>query len=240
MTRLPIHRSRAFTLIELLVVIAVIAVLMAIATPVIVKANTAAQETQCLANIRSIGQATFHYTDDYDGRFPLGLGNDLNLLNLVGKRGTNNGIGGIEAEDRLLYEYLNQQTDIAACPLDAGFDSNLSCFDTYGSSYLYMDSNSNTPTNRYRARNNIWSLEGHRLNRVSLPGKKMLIGEGIVIRPASNPNHHWHNDEANLRASMAFVDGTARVVEHKTDANGSYSNVNRATVENWAKQDEDY
>ncbi|MBB6428480.1 prepilin-type N-terminal cleavage/methylation domain-containing protein [Algisphaera agarilytica] len=236
----PSRHPRGFTIIELLVTIAIIAVLVAIATPAILKANTAAQEVKCLTNIRSIGQATLLYTNDHTQNFPVGLGNDLNLLNLVGKRGTNNGIGGVEPEDRLLYDYVNQQTDIAACPLDIGFDNSLSCFDLYGSSYLYMDSNTNSPTTRYRGRNDIWSLEGHRTTRVTAPKKKMLIGEATVIRASSNPNHHWHNDEANLKGSMSFVDGHAEVVEHKTDENGRYRNYNRATIEGWATQDDYY
>lgn len=233
----PTPRVRAFTIIELLVTISIIAVLIAILTPAIVNASAKASEMKCLANIRSIGQATIAYTSDHTGNFPVGLGNDLNLLNLAGQRGTNGSIGSIEAEDRLLYNYLNGQTDIAECPLEKGFDNNASCFALYGSSYLYMDSNSNNPTSQYRARNDIWSLEGHRLTDVSTPIKKVMVGEATLIRSSSNANHFWHNDEANLMGSMVFVDGHAEVVEHKYDQNGSYSTVNKTTIETWAKND---
>ena len=170
----------------------------------------------------------------------MGLGNDLNLLNLVGKQGTNGSIGSIAAEDRLLYDYVNGQTELAECPLEQGIDTRASCYDFYGSSYLYMDSNTNNPTGLYRARNGVWSLEGHRITKVSAPTKKMLIGEATLIRDASNANHHWHNDQANLVGSMAFVDGHAAVTEHKTDQQGSYSTVTKSQIEDWAKQDTYY
>lgn len=236
----PAPRVRAFTLIELLVTISLIAVLIAIVTPAIVKASTTAEEVKCLANVRSIGQATIAYTADYDRKFPVGIGNDLNLLNLVGKTGGNNAIGRVAAEDRLLYDYLSGQTDMAECPLDAGFDTRASGFEWFGSSYLYMDSSSSNPSTVYRARNNIWSLEGHRVTKVSAPARKMMIGEATVIRSASNANHFWHNDQANLKGSMVFVDGHTAVTEHKLDQNGSYSTVTKATLEDWARTDEYY
>ncbi len=48
---------RAFTLIELLVVISIIALLIAILLPALGSARESARRTQCLANVRSLGQA---------------------------------------------------------------------------------------------------------------------------------------------------------------------------------------
>ncbi|MGC8862276.1 MAG: prepilin-type N-terminal cleavage/methylation domain-containing protein [Armatimonadota bacterium] len=62
--------SRAFALIELLVVVMVLAVLSAIAFPVVVKMKQSAQTTECLSNMRQLGLAFRMYLDDYEEQFP--------------------------------------------------------------------------------------------------------------------------------------------------------------------------
>jgi prepilin-type N-terminal cleavage/methylation domain-containing protein len=64
------HR-RAFTLIELLVVVAIVAILVALLFPVYASARAAARRSQCLSNLRQIGQAAAMYIGDYDGVMPL-------------------------------------------------------------------------------------------------------------------------------------------------------------------------
>ena len=67
-TRPTRHRG-AFTLVELLVVIGIIALLIAILLPTVRKAYQAAQNAQCLSNLRQIGQAQQMYRQD-TGRLP--------------------------------------------------------------------------------------------------------------------------------------------------------------------------
>ena len=61
---------RGFTLIELLVVIAIIAVLAALLFPVLVRAQERAQTARCLSNLRQIGGAIQHYTQDWEEALP--------------------------------------------------------------------------------------------------------------------------------------------------------------------------
>jgi prepilin-type N-terminal cleavage/methylation domain-containing protein/prepilin-type processing-associated H-X9-DG protein len=60
-----------FTLIELLVVIAIIAILAAVLLPVLAKAQSRAQTTACMSNLKQWGLADSLYVDDNNGVFPL-------------------------------------------------------------------------------------------------------------------------------------------------------------------------
>jgi len=67
------RRRSGFTLVELLVVIGIIAVLVAILLPALQKAREAARRTQCLSNLRTIGQALYLYAHKYKDQVPLGF-----------------------------------------------------------------------------------------------------------------------------------------------------------------------
>src|SRR5438105_14655668 len=63
-------RRRAFTLIELLVVVGIIAILVGILLPVLRSARAAAQNVQCLSNLRACGQVLHIYANQNNGYFP--------------------------------------------------------------------------------------------------------------------------------------------------------------------------
>jgi len=77
-------RRRAFTLIELLTVIAIIGVLAAILIPVIGSVRERARTTQCIANLRTWGNATGLYVAEHQGRLPASVFGTTKIDNVEG------------------------------------------------------------------------------------------------------------------------------------------------------------
>jgi prepilin-type N-terminal cleavage/methylation domain-containing protein len=63
---------QAFTLVELLVVIGIIAVLISILLPAMNRARQAAVKTQCLSNLRDMGNSLQMYANEFKDRVPIG------------------------------------------------------------------------------------------------------------------------------------------------------------------------
>ncbi len=256
---LTTHRSpltpnalRAFTLIELLVVISIIALLIGILLPALGSARTTARLSQCLANVRSLGQAVEFYGNDNRQMYPGGtfLTVEVNWYNWSGEQGTVSFFGSDTApENRALNSYLSSNSAAARCPLDKG-DAQSAGSDPaglkYGTSYTNGDRSLTHIANQQKAgRNGFWYPEAHRASEVLTPSKKLIMADLVLLanRLPTNSSHHWHNKTEPLEANIAFADGHAKGVKRKTgaDANPTATQVLTNTqIDTWRTTTEYY
>ena len=132
---------RAFTLIELLVVISIIALLIAILLPALSSARESARTTQCLANVRSLGQAYAAWNTDRNYRGHPYPGNTVNpdtdnfwIVSLLDY--------GFQNDQRLCPEATTvDETKAAGGPADVNFGTASNAWREARAGYPYPDGN---------------------------------------------------------------------------------------------------
>ncbi len=94
------YPPRAFTLVELLVVIGIIALLIGILLPSLIKARESANQVKCMSNMRQLATATLMFANDNHGWMP---GNGSKSLYVPNSEG--NSVAWVTGDD--LYDVTN-------------------------------------------------------------------------------------------------------------------------------------
>src|SRR4051812_11057763 len=103
--------AAAFTLIELMVVIGIIAILIAILLPTLVRSRENARTLKCMAQLHGLGQALVNYSINNRGSYPSWSG-----WHNVGGDGTGDDDPGPGWTEMLAPNYVSPNSDVYNCP----------------------------------------------------------------------------------------------------------------------------
>jgi prepilin-type N-terminal cleavage/methylation domain-containing protein len=207
-----LERKPAFTLIELLVVIAIISILASMLLPAMMRSKQKATITQCLSNLRQIGQGIQMYLHDNEDAFPI-----FNPFVIGGRDPRSDIRYWPAASKRPLYPYL-KNFELFHCPADRGTlvvartEPTLLLkprhWDLIGCSYLY-NSQPSAFSLRFPPPTEGDVLDRHRISWVPNPSLFILTYEppAAVIGPI-RLDHAWMNQFQHWHYCSAPIDWT--------------------------------
>jgi prepilin-type N-terminal cleavage/methylation domain-containing protein/prepilin-type processing-associated H-X9-DG protein len=228
-------RTRGFTLIEVLVVIGIIATLIGILLPALMKARNASMATVCASNLRQIHGALGIYVNENKGNV-FWRAKDINTGGMdwytYGGRERNNWYGGnanpanwFNSWQRPLNRAVGYKSDptnlnpaastaleIFHCPADTAnnWSDGRSCYEWVGTSYQF---NANGPPNYNRAAGDpprpYDGLAGHKVTAVRQPARTIEFFETCLLYSTVGPA--WH-DAPRKSGNVCFADGHVVVV----------------------------
>ena len=208
------HSPLGFTLIELLVVIAIIAILAALLLPVLSRAKTKALQIKCVSNQHQIALAYHMYADDNREYYPV----HPDWCSAGGKDGGYDLF--VPATNRPLNRYVPNE-DVFSCPADHGdvlhpLDlSNhvmITCYASYGNSYLVEWAAAGHMPNSYSFRTQSVTAADTPLTLSQVgksPANKIIQGDWVWHgdRGDTDSRSLWHNYRGQHLTVMLYGDG---------------------------------
>jgi type II secretory pathway pseudopilin PulG len=183
--------GRAFTFPDFLMVVGVLAVLAAVALPIVLRADANAKKAQCVSNLRQVTRAVLMYADEHNGKLPILPAASLNntwwwYKELV------KGYAGVKGPS-------SPRDKVFACPKDRGYDeAGPFCLSAKFDYQSYVFNGVNMP--------GIPNVAGKSVSAIKSPSKTLLMMEWTAHAPLS-----WHTSRTGSRNQPFYKDAESMV-----------------------------
>lgn len=208
------RKARGFTVPELLAVVAIIAIIISLLLPSLVKAKKVAFIAVCASNQHQIGIAQQNYLVESRNVYP----RLYNWGDLVGQRG-NTGYyasSSLNVKARPLDRYIdanqdNMEVQVAQCPADLGDDLNAgvsNAFKAYGTSYLPQWASDVFRVKYVYGMLTNAAVPSMTKAQITNPSNKLLLADWPWHgnRVVSQKQTHWHSNGYERQFNTLFAD----------------------------------